>query len=70
MTTDKHTYSPWFLSNSLTADYGTYTCDNCQGPFHHSPSTIELGEKTVYNCCCGHCTNMIIYRDHGQQPFK
>ncbi|KAB2913951.1 MAG: hypothetical protein F9K23_15900 [Bacteroidetes bacterium] len=67
---NKHTYSPWFYSNSFSADYGTYTCDSCQRTFHHSPSTIKLAGKVVYNCACGSCTNSIIYRDWRRNPYQ
>lgn len=67
---NKHRYSPWFYSNSFGADYGTYSCDACKRNFHHSPSTITLAGKVVYNCACGNCTNSIIYRDWKEYPFN
>lgn len=64
-----HRYGPWFMQCSLRSDYGTFTCDKCGSTFYHSPSTITKGVKTIYECCCGHCTNSIIQRDHDQTPF-
>jgi hypothetical protein len=65
-------YEPWFMSDSLEADYGQYTCDRCQREFYHSPSTItSRAGTTVYTCCCGHCTNALLGRDYaGQLPYS
>lgn len=65
-----HFYSTWFFGTSLTDDYGTYACDRCGRTFYHSPSKITLAAKTVYECCCGHCTNEIISRDHQSTPYS
>ena len=65
----KHKYGLWFLGSSLGADYGEFTCDKCGCTFYHSPSEITLAGKVVYNCCCGHCTNSIINRDWGEEPY-
>lgn len=65
----KHTYSMWFFSNSLGADYGQYQCNNCQRTFYHSPATIKLAAKVVYACACGYCTNNIIERDWNETPY-
>lgn len=62
-------YAPWFLGTSLSADYGTFTCDRCRSKFFHSPSTISLGTKEEYNCCCGNCTNLLVYSDHQETPY-
>jgi len=62
-------YSPWFFSDSFRADYGSFTCDKCKSTFHHSPSTITQGVKTLYECCCGYCTNSIIRSDWSEEPF-
>lgn len=64
-----HFYSPWFFGTSLSGDYGTYTCDRCGRTFHHSPSKITRAAKTVFECCCGYCTNEIILRDHKSTPY-
>lgn len=66
----KHKYSPWFMSNSLGADYGSYTCSKCSRLFYHSPSTITRANKEIYHCCCGYCTNEIISRDWGKDPYE
>lgn len=65
----RHKYALWFLGASLGADYGTFTCDKCGFTFYHSPSTIKLAGKVVYDCCCGNCTNSIINRDWGEEPY-
>lgn len=65
----KHKYEPWFLGTSLEADYGTFTCDKCNRKFYHSPATITFAGKTIYNCCCGHCTNIIMVQDWGEEPY-
>lgn len=65
----KHRYAPWFLQTSLDADYGTFVCDKCNRQFYHSPSSISLNGKKVYDCCCGHCTNIIIGRDWDETPY-
>ena len=65
----KHKYEPWFLGTSLDADYGTCTCDKCNRKFYHSPATITFAGKTIYNCCCGHCTNKIMVQDWGEEPY-
>lgn len=62
-------FAPWFMSNSLGADYGEYVCDNCNRTFYHSPSTITKAGKKIISCCCGYCTNQIIKADHGNEPF-
>ena len=72
----KHYYSPWFLRTSLDNDYGSFVCDKCNREFYHSPSTITYGvdgeeeKKQIYNCCCGHCTNLIIYKDWCSTPYE
>lgn len=64
------------MHTSFENDYGTFVCDKCSGVFHHSPSSIAYGTKedeskdTVYDCCCGNCTNKIIYNDWGSLPYK
>lgn len=65
----KHRYSPWFLQTSLNADYGTFVCDKCKRQFYHSPSNISINGKKIYDCCCGHCTNIIIGRDWDETPY-
>lgn len=65
----KHRYSPWFLQTSLDADYGTFVCEKCNREFYHSPSSISLDGKKVYDCCCGHCANTIISRDWNETPY-
>ncbi|AHM62332.1 hypothetical protein D770_20415 [Flammeovirgaceae bacterium 311] len=67
---NKHRYQVHFMQTSLRADYGQFRCDRCNQVFYHSPSTILLAEKEVYSCCCGHCTNSIIYKDWGKEPFS
>jgi hypothetical protein len=66
----KHRYSMWFLSNSLGSDYGLFHCGKCGAEFYHSPSTIRLGGKIIYQYCCGRCTNDIISRDWGKYPYN
>ncbi len=46
-----------FFQNSLSADYGTFICDNCNRKFYHSPSDVYYGAKKEYSSCCGHCVN-------------
>lgn len=65
----RHKYGLWFLGSSLGADYGTFYCDKCGSTFYHSPSEITLAGKVVYKCCCGNCTNSIINRDWGKEPY-
>lgn len=65
-----HFYTSWFFGMSLSDDYGTYQCDYCNRTFHHSPSKITKAAKTVYECCCGYCTNEIIQRDHKELPYS
>ncbi|GHU80126.1 hypothetical protein FACS1894145_5840 [Bacteroidia bacterium] len=65
-----HRYSKWYMSDSLGADYGLFKCDKCGYEFYHSPSTISLAGKTVYNCCCGYCTNTIIYNDYRKKIYS
>lgn len=65
----KHKYAPHFMQTTLGADYGQFTCDRCRGMFYHSPSTITRGSKTIYECCCGHCTNTLIYSDWNKEPY-
>lgn len=65
----KHKYGLWFLGSSLGADYGEFTCNKCGCSFYHSPSEITLAGKVIYKCCCGHCTNSIIKRDWGEEPY-
>lgn len=65
-----HWCAPWFMQMSLNSDYGTFKCDCCGGRFHHSPSTIRLAGKVIYECCCGHCTNRIISRDWNNSPYS
>ena len=67
--TNRHTYGMWFMSNSLTADYGTFECGQCGRTFYHSPSEIYKDGKTVYECCCGYCTNNIIFTDWHSKPY-
>lgn len=67
---NKRTFSPHFMSNSLGSDYGTFVCDMCNSKFHHSPSTIYVGEDTINECVCGNCTNNIIFSDYGSKPFE
>lgn len=70
---EKRTYAAWYLSLSLTADYGTFYCDKCSREFFHSPSIIYQGggddAPVLYKCCCGNCTNNIIWEDHKCTPF-
>lgn len=49
-----------FMSESLSADYGTHTCDKCSRTFHHSPATVYLGKKKKYSNCCGYCVNNML----------
>lgn len=64
-----HKFLPWFLSGSMNADYGSFSCDKCGATFYHSPSTILLAGKEIYHCCCGHCTNRIIKGEGGEEPY-
>ena len=72
----KHYYSQWFLRTSLDNDYGSFFCEKCNCTFYHSPSRITYGEdgeedkEVIYNCCCGNCTNGIIYNDWHEKPYK
>lgn len=59
----------WFMSESFGADYGEYKCDKCGRTFFHSPATIRLAGKVLYDCCCGHCTNDIMFRDWGKEIY-
>ena len=68
--TEKRTFSPHFMSDSLGADYGEFDCEICHNTFYHSPSTIYQGETELHDCVCGHCTNKIIKQDHGSTPFQ
>lgn len=65
----KHKYAPHFMQTSLGADYGQFSCERCKSKFYHSPSTITRGSKTIYEYCCGHCTNTIIYSDWNKEPY-
>lgn len=65
-----HKYSLHFFSNSLNADYGTFVCERCGCEFYHSPSTILLAGKVIYQYCCGYCTNAIIQADWGEQVYE
>nr|WP_321357204.1 hypothetical protein [uncultured Draconibacterium sp.] len=58
----------YFLSESLRADYGTYTCSRCGSTFYHSPCNIYRGAKKEYECCCGHCANRILM-NNGQEAI-
>lgn len=69
-TTEKRMASPWFMSLSLGADYGTFDCDICHREFYHSPSEISRGDETLHKCVCGNCTNKIISQDHGTYPYE
>ncbi len=67
----KYRYNIWFYSNSLTADYGTFTCNICSVKFYHSPARIYLAGKIIHDCCCGNCTNNLIGKDNnGKYPFE
>jgi hypothetical protein len=66
----KRRYSVWFMQRSLSADYGTFTCDKCGSTFYHSPSIITKAREELYHCACGHCTNDIINQDWGERPFS
>ncbi len=66
----KHTYQLWFMQSSLQADYGFFSCDICGRNFYHSPSVIYYDHMEKHRCCCGYCTNAIIYRDWGEKPYQ
>jgi hypothetical protein len=65
----KHTYSLWYLQPRLGGDYGTFHCDKCRRVFYHSPSTIYYNGAEKYSCCCGYCTNEMIYNDWNERPY-
>jgi hypothetical protein len=67
---NKHRYSPWFMRTDFDNDYGSFTCDKCGCGFYHSPSTITLNGKELYNCCCGNCTNELIFNDWRKTPYE
>ncbi len=67
---NKHTYELWYMQTSLGADYGSFTCDKCSDLFYHSPSTIYYNHEVKYACCCGDCTNRIIFNDWGEKPYR
>jgi hypothetical protein len=67
---DQHTYELWYMQNSLAADYGSFTCDQCSRNFYHSPATIYCRQQVKYACCCGYCTNEIIYKDWYEKPYR
>ncbi len=69
-TDHQHTYEMWFMQNRLGADYGSFLCDKCDRRFYHSPSTIYHDHQEKYSCCCGYCTNEMIYRDWGEKPYQ
>jgi len=66
----KHTYSMWFLQNGLHCDYGSFICERCGDNFSHSPSRIKLAAKSIFECCCGYCTNEIIKSDWNECPYE
>ncbi len=59
----------YFFSESLGADYGTFNCDSCGREFYHSPSTVYLGAKRKYSCCCGHCVNTLMIRNKQEEVY-
>lgn len=65
----KHRFDVWFMQTSLSADYGSFICDKCNRNFYHSPARITLAGKTIYNCCCGYCTNEIVGQDWEKTPY-
>ncbi len=67
---NKHTYELWYMQTSLEADYGSFTCDKCDRLFYHSPSTIYYNHVVKYTCCCGDCTNRIIFNDWHEKPYR
>jgi hypothetical protein len=66
---NSHYFDAWFMQTSLEADYGTFRCDKCEKVFYHSPASISKAAETLYSCCCGNCTNSIIYKDWGKEPY-
>lgn len=66
----KHTYELWYMQNSLSADYGLFSCDKCGSNFYHSPAIIYYNHEVKYNCCCGHCTNDIILKEWAEKPYQ
>lgn len=69
-TIERRFIEPWFNSQSLGADYGTYTCEICSREFYHSPSTVEKKDEVLHNCICGNCANKILAQDHGSTYFE
>jgi hypothetical protein len=65
-----HTYELWFMQSRLQADYGSFSCDICGRNFYHSPSIIYYNHAVKHNCCCGYCTNQIIYKEWGEKPYE
>lgn len=66
----RHTYELWFIQSSLGSDYGVYVCERCRCMFYHSPSTIYYNHEVKHECCCGYCTNQVIFTDWGERPYK
>ena len=46
----------WFMNDSLNADYGEFTCEDCKRTFYHSPREIHKGMQRVKKCVCGYCS--------------
>jgi len=67
----KHRFATWYDNSlSLDADVGLFFCDRCGRRFTHSPSRILLKGESVYDCCCGYCTNHIIEADWQYEPYE
>ncbi|MCZ8020205.1 MAG: hypothetical protein O9302_03240 [Cyclobacteriaceae bacterium] len=58
-----------FMQTSLSADYGSFTCEKCNRNFYHSPSTILLGKALLYKTCCGYCVNDMLSISGQKQLF-
>jgi hypothetical protein len=58
-----------FMQTSLSADYGSFSCEKCNRNFYHSPSTILLGKALLYKTCCGYCVNDMLSISGQKQLF-
>jgi len=58
-----------FFSESLHADYSTFSCDSCNRTFYHSPSTVYLGKDKKYSSCCGYCVNTMMQRNGQEEVY-
>ncbi|WP_156033053.1 hypothetical protein [Sediminibacter sp. Hel_I_10] len=56
-----------FMQHSFHADYGTFSCDCCQGKFYHSPCDVYYGSKKIHSSCCGRCANHLLTSNR-QEP--